>query len=73
MASVLVCSCPITGHVVPMLAVAAGLVNRGHSVRFLTGQRFADRVTASGATFLPLPPEADFDERRKAGAPRSAS
>ncbi|KRF05306.1 glycosyl transferase [Arthrobacter sp. Soil782] len=62
MASVLVCSCSVTGHVVPMLAVAAGLVNRGHSVRFLTGQRFAERVAATGATFLPLPPETDFDE-----------
>ncbi|WP_299167932.1 glycosyltransferase [uncultured Arthrobacter sp.] len=62
MASVLVCSCPITGHVVPMLAVAAALVNRGHTVRFLTGQRYADRVAATGATFLPLPPEADFDD-----------
>ncbi len=62
MASVLVCSCPVIGHVVPMLAVAAGLVNRGHTVRFLTGQRYADRVTATGATFLPLPAEADFDD-----------
>lgn len=65
MASVLVCSCPITGHVVPMLAVAAGLVNRGHKVRFLTGQRYADRVTATGATFLPLPSEADFDDTKQ--------
>ena len=62
MASVLVCSCPITGHVVPMLAVAAGLVSRGHTVRFLTGQRYAGSVAATGATFLPLPPEADFDD-----------
>lgn len=62
MPSVLVCSCPIIGHVVPMLAVATGLVNRGHTVRFLTGQRYADRVTATGATFLPLPADADFDD-----------
>ncbi|WP_028278908.1 nucleotide disphospho-sugar-binding domain-containing protein [Arthrobacter sp. H5] len=62
MASVLVCSSPLVGHVTPMLAVAAGLVHRGHTVRFLTGQRYADRVTATGAKFLPLPPEADFDD-----------
>ncbi|MHA7247910.1 glycosyltransferase [Arthrobacter tecti] len=62
MASILVCSSPLVGHVTPMLAVAAGLVNRGHAVRFLTGQRYADRVAAVGATFLPLPPDADFDD-----------
>ncbi|WP_323960524.1 glycosyltransferase [Arthrobacter sp. JZ12] len=62
MASIFVCSCPAAGHVIPMLAVTAGLISRGHTVRFLTGEAYADRVRATGATYLPLPPEADFDE-----------
>jgi UDP:flavonoid glycosyltransferase YjiC (YdhE family) len=61
MASVLVCSTPVTGHVTPMLAVAAGLVARGHDVRFLTGRLFERRVSDTGASFVPLPAAADFD------------
>lgn len=68
MASVLVCSSPLIGHVTPMLSVAAGLVERGHDVRFLTGQRYRDRVEHTGASFVPLPPEADFDDTNLAGA-----
>ncbi|MFI5085927.1 MAG: glycosyltransferase [Actinomycetales bacterium] len=49
------------GHVTPMLAVAAGLTGRGHDVRFLTGRQFGQRVASTGAAFVPLPPEADFD------------
>ncbi len=64
MASVLVCSSPLIGHVTPMLAVAAGLVERGHDVRFLTGRRFEEQVSRTGASFIPLPPEADFDDSR---------
>ncbi|MFE4229067.1 glycosyltransferase [Arthrobacter sp. NPDC056886] len=62
MASVLVCSSPLVGHVTPMLAVAAGLVEHGHEVRFLTGKRFERQVSGTGALFIPLPPEADFDD-----------
>ncbi|MDQ0821666.1 UDP:flavonoid glycosyltransferase YjiC (YdhE family) [Arthrobacter sp. V4I6] len=64
MASVLVCSSPLVGHVTPMLAVAAGLVEHGHGVRFLAGRRFEDQVARTGASFIPLPPEADFDDSR---------
>lgn len=63
MASYLVCSTPVQGHVTPLLTMAADLVRRGHSVRMLTGRAFEDRVVASGAGFEALPPECDFDER----------
>src|SRR4051794_14934350 len=46
-----------------MLAIARGLVERGDHVRFVTGSSFADQVAATGATYIPLPPEADFDLR----------
>ena len=61
-ASLILCSTPIRGHITPMLAVAAGLVRRGHSVRFLTGSRYRDQVTATGAEFAALPAEADYDD-----------
>jgi UDP:flavonoid glycosyltransferase YjiC (YdhE family) len=59
--SVIVASIPAHGHIAPMLAVAEDLVGRGDDVRFVTGSRFADKVAATGASFVPLPAEADFD------------
>ena len=62
MSSILIASVPAHGHVTPLLAVAEEFVKRGDHVRFLTGARFADKITATGATHLPLPAEADYDE-----------
>ena len=63
MTSTIIASVPIHGHVTPLLAVARHLVARGDRVRFITGARFADAVTATGATHVPLPAAADFDDR----------
>ena len=63
MKSYLLCVCPIGGHVAPILTVARHLVNAGHRVRMLTGSRFASAVSATGAEFVALPEEADFDDR----------
>jgi UDP:flavonoid glycosyltransferase YjiC (YdhE family) len=52
--------------VAPLLAVAENLVKRGDDVRFVTGSRFADKVAAAGACHVPLPLEADFDDRNLA-------
>lgn len=62
MASILMASIPAHGHVTPLLTIARGLVERGDHVRFITGARFADRVAATGASHLPLPADADYDE-----------
>jgi MGT family glycosyltransferase len=62
MSSIVITSVPAHGHVTPLLTVAEGFVRRGDDVRFLTGSRFADKVSATGATFIPLPEEADFDD-----------
>lgn len=72
MSSVIVASVPAHGHVTPLLAVAQNFVKRGHDVRFITGSGFADKVTATGATFLPLPTEADFDQDILATFPERA-
>src|ERR1700742_5252927 len=44
-----------------MLAVAENFVARGDDVRFVTGSRYADKVAATGATFVPWLGAADFD------------
>ncbi len=61
MSSIIIASVPVHGHVTPLLSVARQFVDRGDDVRFLTGAGFAEAVTATGATHLPLPPEADYD------------
>lgn len=62
MSAILLASTPVHGHVTPLLAVAAHLVDRGHRVRFLTGGRYREPVEATGATYLPLPADADYDD-----------
>lgn len=62
MASIIIGSIPAHGHVTPMLAVARGFVERGDHVRFITGARYADRVRATGASHIPLPADAYYDE-----------
>lgn len=64
MASILIAAVPVHGHVFPLLGVARHLTERGDRVRFLTGARFAEVVAATGAQHVPLPEEADFDDRR---------
>jgi len=61
MPSIIIAACPVHGHVTPLLAVARGYVEHGDDVRFLTGTKFTDRVSATGATHIALPHEADLD------------
>jgi UDP:flavonoid glycosyltransferase YjiC (YdhE family) len=63
MASLVICSTPVHGHVTPLLSVARHLVAAGHDVRFLTGARYREAVEAVGAQWLALPAEADYDDR----------
>ena len=64
MSSIIIAPFPIHGHVTPLLAVARHFAERGDRVRFLTGSRFAEVVEATGAEHVPLPAEADFDDRQ---------
>jgi UDP:flavonoid glycosyltransferase YjiC (YdhE family) len=64
MASIIIAAVPIHGHVTPLLTVARHFTGRGDRVRFLTGARFADVVAATGAQHVPLPAEADYDDRQ---------
>ena len=64
MSSIIIAAVPIHGHVTPLLAVARHLVARGDRVRFVTGARFAEVVTATGAVHVALPAAADYDDRQ---------
>ncbi|MFI9721938.1 glycosyltransferase [Streptomyces sp. NPDC052396] len=64
MPKIIVAAVPAHGHTLPLRAIAADLVARGHKVDFLGGARFAESIEATGARFVPLPREADFDDRR---------
>lgn len=55
-------------HVAPLLPVARALVDGGHRVRFLTGERFRGPVERTGAELVPLPADAVFDEREMLAA-----
>ncbi len=44
---------PAHGHTNPMLPVASELVKRGHSVRFYSFDEFKEKITATGAEFVP--------------------
>jgi UDP:flavonoid glycosyltransferase YjiC (YdhE family) len=63
MATYLLCSSPIYGHVMPLLEVGRHLAGQGHNVRILTGARFEEKARAAGLQFTPLPAECDFDDR----------
>ncbi|MEV7940204.1 nucleotide disphospho-sugar-binding domain-containing protein [Kitasatospora sp. NPDC088264] len=64
MSRIITAAMPAHGHTAPMLAITADLVARGHEVVFLGGARFAGAAEETGARFVALPPEADFDDRR---------
>jgi MGT family glycosyltransferase len=64
MASIIITCVPGQGHVAPLLAVARNFVERGDDVRFITGSRFAEKISSVGATHIPLTGEADFDESK---------
>ncbi len=44
----------IAGHVHPVLPVVAELVDRGHQVRLLVGERYAESVRSAGAEVIEL-------------------
>ncbi len=54
MAKILIATIPGSGHVSPMLPVAAALVRRGHEVRWYTGKVFQSRIEAVGAAYEPM-------------------
>lgn len=63
MTNVLIATYPLSGHTLPLRAIARELVARGHRVRWYAGSAFADVVRATGAELLPMDPAIDRDTR----------
>lgn len=61
MSTYLIACTPAHGHVVPLVRIARDLLARGHAVSVLTSARYAERVRAAGARFVPLPADADVN------------
>jgi UDP:flavonoid glycosyltransferase YjiC (YdhE family) len=61
MTRVIIAATPVYGHVAPLKSIAADLVSRGHHVTFLTGSAFKNFIEGTGASFVPLVGNADFD------------
>ena len=45
---------PADGHTLPALPIARALIERGHSVRWYTGAKYAERIMALGADYAPM-------------------
>lgn len=55
---------PAAGHVGPLIPLAHELIARGHEVGWYTGERYRDKVEASGATFFGQVHAMDVDVAR---------
>ncbi|KAI1390517.1 glycosyltransferase family 1 protein [Hypoxylon trugodes] len=60
---VLIVSHALTGHLAPMLRIAASLCQLGWDISFLGPTAHRHRVEAAGATFFPLRDTADIDDK----------
>lgn len=63
MATYLLASNPIHGHVGPIVQAAGHLVREGHEVAVVTGSRFRGQVEQAGCRFVSLQGSADYDDR----------
>jgi MGT family glycosyltransferase len=75
MSRVLLTATPLLGHVQPMVTVGRALLEHGHTVAILTGERYRDLVEQHGLELVPLPPAADItrgagDRATSDGRPR---
>ncbi|TVY82803.1 UDP-glucosyltransferase A1 [Lachnellula suecica] len=61
---VLVCSTPVSGHIIPMRTIAKDLVARGYDVCFVTGSGYRQYVETIGASFVPVQGYGDFHDLR---------
>lgn len=62
MSTFLLAAPPLFGHLAPMVAIGARLVQRGHDVELLGGRKYRDLAASRGLRFVPLPREADYDD-----------
>lgn len=63
MSRFLIATTPVIGHVRPAIPMVEALLKRGHEVGWYTGQRFREKIEATGARFWPMQKAYDFDAR----------
>ncbi|KAM0544997.1 hypothetical protein ACHAPJ_011578 [Fusarium lateritium] len=54
------CSTPVSGHIIPMLAIAEQLITRGYDVCFVSGSGYRQQVEGTGASFVSVEGYGDF-------------
>ena len=77
MSNIIILALPVAGHFNPFVPIANRLIERDHSICWITGRHFKTKVENTGATFHPLPEQWDpgdkepyaEDIRRLLGAP----
>ncbi|KAM0211991.1 hypothetical protein ACHAQD_009980 [Fusarium lateritium] len=57
---VLMCSTPVSGHVIPMLAITGQLIARNYDVCFVSGSGYRQQAEALGAKFVPVEGYGDY-------------
>jgi UDP:flavonoid glycosyltransferase YjiC (YdhE family) len=57
---VLICSTPVSGHIIPMIAIAKQLVARGYDVCFVSGSGYRQQIEVVGASFVSVEGYGDF-------------
>jgi hypothetical protein len=60
--SIFFCNIPATGHMNPIAPVISELVRRGETVYYFNGEDQRKACEATGAMFVPYPPQADMDK-----------
>jgi len=68
MPRILIATASITGHVLPGLSIARELVARGHDVFWYTAKKFEERIASTGARYLPMHVNRDWDDADINGA-----
>ena len=69
----LLCATPALGHTAPLLALSRRLVEQGDEVAFYTTPHYEERVTATGAEFLPFEEAFDAHDLMVVNPEREAS
>ena len=54
MSRIVFATTPADGHTIPALPIVRSLVERGHSVRWYAGRKYADRIARVGAEYAPM-------------------
>lgn len=62
MSRFLVATMPFAGHVQAAAPLVRALVDRGHEVRWYTGEKYRAKAEGSGARFIPMRAARDFDD-----------